>query len=230
MGFPSDGAQLAHDRLRKFSPVYGDSVVGVSLGKQKETTLDQAVQDYVLVMRTVYPVADYLAINISSPNTPGLRDLQNSRYLDELLKTIADENRWLAQKHSIRRHPLFVKISPDQSWSELDSVLDSLIENQIDGIIATNTSTSRDGLIDRNAGAIGGLSGRPLAARSNEIIAYIAHATKGELQIIGAGGVFSAQDVHAKIDAGASIVQIYTGLIYEGPGMAGRILRELGES
>lgn len=230
MGFPSEGAKTAHDRLQESSLRYHDAVLGVSIGKQKETPLNLAVNDYVSVMRTIYSAADYFAINISSPNTPGLRDLQLSRYLDGLLKTLNGENLRLAQQHAVQRRPLFVKISPDQTWSEIDSILEYFADKKIDGIIATNTTVDRTGLNNGNAGEVGGLSGLPLASRSNEIIAYITRATNGELPVIGAGGVFTAQDVRSKLDAGAVLVQVYTGLVYEGPGMVGRILRELEKS
>jgi dihydroorotate dehydrogenase len=227
MGFPNEGAQVITERLKRLSEGSFKATIGVSIGKQKDTPLSDAVQDYVAVMRMVYPFADYLAINISSPNTPGLRDLHQSSYLDELLTELVLESSRLGSQHSISSRPIFVKLSPDLTQLELDAVLDVSISNRINGVIAANTTTSRKGLNPSAATAEGGLSGRPLMSKSNEMIAYIRQQTHGDLPIIGVGGVFSAADVREKLDAGASLVQVYTGLVYEGPGLAGRILRDL---
>jgi dihydroorotate dehydrogenase len=178
----------------------------------------------------VYPYADYLAVNISSPNTPGLRDLQSGNYLGHLLAVLQRENGQLAQTYGVGERPLLVKIAPDLTWPELDEILTAIQDNNISGIIATNTTINREGLIDAKRVESGGLSGRPLAKRSTEIIAYFQRQTNGKLPIIGVGGVQTAADVQAKLDAGASLVQLYTGLIYEGPRLAGRILRELGKN
>jgi dihydroorotate dehydrogenase len=199
----------------------------VSIGKQKETPIEDAAEDYLDVLRQVHHLAGYLAINVSSPNTPELRNLQQVSYLSDLLRPIAAEAVKLRSGQSDRPLPLFVKIAPDLSLVELDSILDILLAEEVDAVIATNTTINRAGLLDRNAGEVGGLSGRPLTRRSNEIIAYIYKVTNGTLPIIGAGGVFNTDDVLRKLDAGASLVQMYTGLIYEGPGIAGRILRNL---
>ena len=228
MGFPNEGMVRAAVRMRKMDRLQ-PFVLGVSLGKQKETPLAQAADDYVAVMRAVYPYADYLAVNISSPNTPGLRELQGSRYLEELLDRLLEENHNEALRHQLRPRPLLLKIAPDLTWTELDEILAAAIENGVSGMIATNTTTARGGL--RSTGAIkeesGGLSGAPLAARSNEVIRYIHRHTEGKLPIIGVGGVLDARDAQAKLDAGASLIQVYTGFVYQGPGMAGRLLREL---
>src|SRR5690554_6087917 len=169
MGFPNEGMVRAAVRMRKMDRLQ-PFVLGVSLGKQKETPLAQAADDYVAVMRAVYPYADYLAVNISSPNTPGLRELQGSRYLEELLDRLLEENHNEALRHQLRPRPLLLKIAPDLTWTELDEILAAAIENGVSGMIATNTTTARGGL--RSTGAIkeesGGLSGAPLAARSNE--------------------------------------------------------------
>jgi dihydroorotate dehydrogenase len=147
--------------------------------------------------------------------------------LDDLLNTLVSVNRSLAKKHDMRPRPLFVKLSPDLSWEELDSVLDTSLKNQIDGVISSNTTISRYDLKDQNTQETGGLSGRPIRSRSSDIIAHIYQLVEDKLPIIGVGGVFSADDVREKLDVGASLVQVYTGLVYEGPGLAGRILREL---
>ena len=226
MGFPNGGVETAVSHLHHL-PQKRNSILGISLGKQKETPLADAAQDYIAVMKAVYPFADYLAVNISSPNTPGLRALQGGHFIDQLLAGLMAENRMLANVHGVAKRPLLIKIAPDLSWEELDVILTAVQDNQIDGIIATNTTVSRDGLRDPNQNERGGLSGRPLINRSNEIISYIHRQTNGKLPIIGVGGIYSATDVQEKLDAGASLVQLYTSLIYEGPGIVGRILRDL---
>lgn len=228
MGFPNAGVDAVVARLRVISHSKQRLVLGVSLGKQKETPLAEAAVDYAAVMEGVYPYADYLVINVSSPNTPGLRELQGGHYLDQLLATLVAANRRLAAEHELPRRPLFVKIAPDLSLGALDEVVAAVMDNnRIDGIIATNTTVSREGMTGPRAAEAGGLSGRPLRQRSTEIIAAIRQRTNDRLPIIGVGGVQSAADVQAKLDAGASLVQLYTGLVYEGPGVAGRILRRL---
>jgi dihydroorotate dehydrogenase len=226
MGFPNGGVETAVPRLQALHSQPHAFILGVSLGKQKETPLSHAALDYTVVMQAVYPFADYLAINISSPNTPGLRDLQGGDYLGNLLSTIMTENKKLAEEHHIEKRPLFVKIAPDLTWPELDEILTAIQDNQIDGIIATNTTLSREGTTGKYKEETGGLSGQPLTARSTEIIRYIAKQTNGNLPIIGVGGIATADDVKEKLDAGANLVQLYTSLIYEGPGIAGRILRD----
>lgn len=230
MGFPNEGVETAVPRLRALYAQPHDFMVGVSLGKQKETPLSHAAIDYVTVMQAVYPFANYLAINISSPNTPGLRDLQGGNFLTHLLDTLMMESKKLARELHIEQRPLFVKIAPDLTWSELDEILTAIQESHIDGIIATNTTLSREGLRGKHQTESGGLSGRPVAARSTEIIRYITQQTQGKLPIIGVGGVATAADVEEKLEAGASLVQLYTSLIYEGPGLAGQILRDLYRS
>ena len=227
MGFPNGGVQTAVPRLQKLSRKERSFVLGVSLGKQKETPLADAEQDYIHVMQQVYAYSDYLAVNISSPNTPGLRDLQGGDYLQHLLSVLVAENGRLAEQHNIKKRPLLVKIAPDLAWAELDEILTAVTSTNIDGIIATNTTISRDGLASANKKETGGLSGRPLTKHSTEIIAYIHKHTNGALPIIGVGGIGSARDVQEKLDAGATLVQLYTALIYEGPKLAGRILRGL---
>lgn len=225
MGFPNHGALAAVPRLQALNRKPRDFILGVSLGKQKETPLADAVEDYIIIMRAVYGYADYLAVNVSSPNTPGLRDLQGRAYLNAMLSRLSAEATILGG--ASRRKPILLKIAPDLTWDELDEILSAALDNGIDGIIATNTTISRNGLHDANRGETGGMSGTPLRARSTAVIAHIHAQTGGKLPIIGVGGVVSADDVRAKLDAGASLVQIYTGLVYAGPRMAGRILRDL---
>lgn len=227
MGFPNAGMVAGTQRLRRLSAGKRDFVIGVSLGKQKQTRLQDAYADYATVMRSVYPHADYLVINISSPNTPDLRRLQTPYYIATLLGQAAAENRNLSFLHKLPARPLLVKIAPDLTFADLDIILRAIEDKGIDGVIATNTTVTRESLLDRHQSEEGGLSGAPLAGRSNEIIRYIHERTEGKLPIVGVGGVFTADDVRAKLDAGASLVQVYTGLVYEGPAMAGRILRDL---
>lgn len=230
MGFPNGGVGTAVPRLRQLAKNPRSFVLGVSLGKQKETPLVEAANDYCTMMRAVYPYADYLAVNISSPNTPGLRELQGGDYLGQLLRLLVAENAALAQQHSMAKRPLFVKIAPDLKHTELDGILAAVLDNQIDGMIATNTTVSRAGLTDVNQNESGGLSGVPLQRQSNAIIRHISQQTNGRLPIIGVGGVRTAADVKAKLGAGASLVQLYTALIYEGPGLPGRLLRSLANA
>lgn len=229
MGFPNEGVDTAVPRLKSLAQQPRSFILGVSLGKQKETPLAEAAQDYIVVMQAVYPYADYLAVNISSPNTPGLRDLQGGDYLGHLLRMLTAENQKLAYQHQMTPRPLLVKIAPDLTWVELDEMLTAVQDAGVDGIIATNTTLSRDGLLSAASEEAGGLSGRPLADRSTDIIAYIHREMHGRLPIIGVGGIFTAADICAKLDAGAALVQLYTALIYEGPTLPGRLLRELAK-
>jgi dihydroorotate dehydrogenase len=227
MGFPNSGVDAAVPRLRRLAARPRDYVLGVSLGKQKETPLEEAAADYISVMRAVHACADYLAVNISSPNTPSLRELQGGRYLEHLLAALVAENRALAAELGAPPKPLWVKIAPDLAWAELDDILAAVMNAGVDGIIATNTTLSRDGLHHAARQEAGGLSGRPLRARSTAIIAHLCRQAGGALPVIGVGGVASAADAREKLDAGAAVVQLYTGMIYDGPGLPGRILREL---
>jgi dihydroorotate dehydrogenase len=227
MGFPSSGSEIVATRLQTPSIANRDFILGLSLGKQKNTPLEDAKGDYLEVMKTVYPHADYLAVNISSPNTMGLRDLQSKEFLSKFLSSLAKEGAELAEALNVAKRPLLVKIAPDLSWPELDSILTAVEDSKIDGIIANNTTTLREGLKDANQNQPGGVSGRPIEHRTNEIIRYIWRNTSGRLPIVGVGGVFSATDVTAKLDAGAALVQVYSGLVFEGPSMAGHILRSL---
>jgi dihydroorotate dehydrogenase len=230
MGFPNGGVAAAVPRLRLLAAQPHDFVLGVSLGKQKETPLAEAASDYIGVMQAVYPFADYLAVNISSPNTPGLRELQGGNYLGQLLSLLTAESKILAQTQNVSRRPLFVKIAPDLTLAELDKILTAVQDSQIDAIIATNTTISRYGLTSAKQNEAGGLSGLPLRQQSTKIIQHVYRQTNGRLPIIGVGGIRTADNVQAKLDAGASLVQLYTSLVYEGPGLPGRLLRALTPS
>ncbi len=225
MGFPSSGVEKALSYLASYQE--RNFILGISLGKQKETPLSAAVDDYIYVLQAVFPYADYIAVNISSPNTPELRKLQGDRYLGDLLSSLVAENQLQAQKRKMDKRPLLVKIAPDLTLNEVDQILQIITDEKIDGIIATNTTTNREGLKDSNRVETGGLSGLPLKEQSNHIIRHIAKATNKQVPIIGVGGVRDAADVQEKIDAGVSLVQLYTSLVYEGPGLAGRLLRNI---
>jgi dihydroorotate dehydrogenase len=226
MGFPSCGMEEATTRLRQISQSDRGYVIGVSLGKQKETPLTAAATDYQVVLESTYRYGDYFVINISSPNTPELRKLQGSQYLAELLRALMTKKEALARLNSVDK-PLLVKIAPDLTLSELDDILKATMDAGIAGLIATNTTLNRDGLRSVYQTERGGLSGIPLGQQSTDMIRYISKRTEEKVPIIGVGGIATADDVKAKLDAGARLVQIYTALIYGGPGLPGRILREL---
>lgn len=212
MGFPSRGADFVAKRLQ--TPRPKGLVLGVNLGVNKDTRLENAASDYETLISQFNSLADYLVINVSSPNTPGLRQLQAPDTLDDLLKALTPT----------KKKPLLVKIAPDLDERQLDQALEVILDNKIDGIIATNTALIRPNLKSRHASETGGLSGAPLAALSRKIIGHIFTRTQGKLPIIAAGGIMSRQDADAAIHAGASLIQIYTGLVYRGPGLVREIL------
>jgi dihydroorotate dehydrogenase len=224
MGFPGRGAAYVAEKIRGSRP--GGLVLGVNIGKQKTTPLEEAARDYERLMEVFAPIADYLAVNISSPNTPGLRRLQEPEFLAELLGALASRRSELEQRHSTKV-PLLVKLAPDLTDDQLRTAVDAIADAGLDGIIATNTTTSREGLEHALAEEDGGLSGAALADRSTEVIGKIHEHAGGAVPIIGVGGIMGPEDARAKLDAGATLVQIYTGLIYEGPGLVRRILKAL---
>jgi len=211
LGFNNDGARVITERLRKLTR---QCIVGVNIGKNKDVPNEEATENYLKSLDVVHPVADYIAVNISSPNTPNLRALQKGETLEELLGSLEVRNRELGRK------PLLVKIAPDLSEAEIETIVDVCLQTSIAGIIATNTTVSREGLKTKDAQGIGGLSGRPLGKRSTEVISAIYRHSKGKLPIIGVGGIFTADDAFSKIAAGASLVQAYTGFVYGGPTFA----------
>lgn len=230
LGFPNCGSAEAAKRLYRIKNHSPELVIGVSLGKQKETPLEEAASDYLQVMSDVFPYADYFALNISSPNTPGLRDLQGPKYLDQLLARVMAHSHLLAAHNKVRQKPILIKVSPDLSFSEVDEILEPCLKHGIAGIITANTTTQRKHLKGSARQESGGLSGSPLAQLSNEMITYIRKQVGETLALVGVGGVFSAEDVREKLSCGASLVQLYTSLVYEGPRIAGRILRSLANS
>jgi len=215
MGFNNAGATTVAHRL-KMSP--RRMPIGVNLGKNADTPLEQALTDYCSCLETLYDVGDYVVINVSSPNTPGLRELQSHAHLNALLSGVQTCNRSLAHARQVQPRPLFVKIAPDLEPGALDSIVEAVQTCELDGIIATNTTISREGLTTPTPEP-GGLSGRPLRQRSTEVVRYLYRRVQGRIAIIGVGGIFSADDAYEKICAGASLVQLYTGLIYRGPGL-----------
>jgi len=229
MGFNNDGAEALARRLAAWGPhtAPGRSglwpvPLGISLGKSKVTPLEDAVEDYVASLRSLHSYADYVAVNVSSPNTPGLRSLQDRGQLGALLAALRREGDALAG-HGRPSVPLLVKIAPDLTEPAIAEVLDVCTEHGVAGVIATNTTLSRDGATGAHAGEAGGLSGRPLTARALEVVRFIAGETGGRLPIIGVGGILCADDAHRMLDAGASLVQLYTGLLYRGPGLVRQI-------
>jgi dihydroorotate dehydrogenase len=215
MGFNNAGATTVAHRL-KMSP--GRIPVGVNLGKNADTPLEQALKDYCACLETLYDVGDYVVVNVSSPNTLGLRELQTHTHLRALLSGVQACNRALAHARQVQPRPLFVKIAPDLTSGALDEIVGAVQTCALDGIIATNTTIGREGLMTSTAEP-GGLSGRPLRQRSTEVVRYLYRQGQGRLPIIGVGGIFSADDAYEKICAGASLVQVYTGLIYRGPSL-----------
>ena len=196
-----------------------DGILGINIGKNAVTPIENALDDYQICLRKVYEYADYITVNISSPNTKNLRSLQYGEALDELLSGLKAEQAQLLQKFQ-QYKPLVLKIAPDLTEEEIASVADSLIRHRIDGVIAGNTTLSREtvaGLI--NAEQVGGLSGKPLNALSTKLIMHLAKELNGALPIIGSGGIHSLVSGQEKIDAGAKLLQVYSGLIYEGPGL-----------
>ncbi|HEY8449952.1 MAG TPA: quinone-dependent dihydroorotate dehydrogenase, partial [Bacillota bacterium] len=200
--------------------------LGVNIGKNRDTPNERAAEDYRACLRVLFPYADYFVINVSSPNTPGLRELQRGDALRQLLGALRTENGALAAQWGLGARPLLVKIAPDLGMEELEAILAAALEAGVAGVIATNTTVRREG-VRGAAGQAGGLSGRPLRERSTRVIAAVYRLTGGRLPIIGVGGIFSGDDAYEKIRAGASLVQVYTGLIYEGPSLPARINRRL---
>jgi dihydroorotate dehydrogenase len=221
MGFNNRGADAMAARLKKRKP--GGWILGINIGKNKATSAEDAAQDYLSLLVTFAPLADYLAVNISSPNTPGLRDLQARSALEGLLLPLAKE-RTLQVKKLGRQMPVLVKLAPDLEDAGLDDALGVITDAGMDGVIISNTTLRRDGLLSRLAAETGGLSGIPLRERSTEMVRKVVQRTGGRLPVIASGGVFTASDAQAKLDAGAVLVQVYTGMIYQGPEIVKEIL------
>ncbi len=229
LGFPSRGAAFVLSRLKRLDlPLvkHQGVVLGINLGKNKNTPNDQAVFDYLALLQNFAPYADYLAINVSSPNTVGLRELQRRAALEALL-TQLDAQRRLEEKRLEKRLPLLVKLGPDLSEAELDEAVEAILHTGMNGVIATNTTTGRGPLRSNHRGETGGLSGRPLAMRSELVLKQLVRRLNGRIPVVSVGGIMSPEDARRRLDLGAALVQIYTGLVYQGPGWIKEIVKSL---
>ena len=220
MGFNNGGVKEAVERLKKNKGV----LIGGNIGKNKVTPNEEAVKDYEICFEALFPYVDYFVVNVSSPNTPNLRELQDKKPLTELLQTLQDKN-----NTKPNQKPVLLKIAPDLTDEQLLDIIDIVNETKIAGVIATNTTISRDGLQSENKSEMGGLSGKPLTKRSTEVIRFLSEKSNRSFPIIGVGGIHSAEDAIEKLNAGASLVQLYTGFIYEGPALVKAINKNILE-
>ncbi|MFD2595626.1 quinone-dependent dihydroorotate dehydrogenase [Sphingobacterium griseoflavum] len=223
MGFNNQGADVAAGRLQKITDRKG-LIIGGNIGKNKLTPNEDAVHDYVYCFHALFSYVDYFVVNVSSPNTPGLRDLQEKEPLKHILNTLQELN---MKKPAPK--PILLKIAPDLTKSQLDDIVEIVTETKIAGVIATNTTIAREGLQSpaNVVNEMGGVSGRPLTKRSTEVIRYLAEKSNHTFPIIGVGGIHSAEDAIEKLEAGASLVQLYTGFVYEGPALVRNICKGL---
>lgn len=221
MGFNNQGADVAAGRLKHLKEKNG-VIIGGNIGKNKVTPNEEAVNDYIYCFNSLFDYVDYFVVNVSSPNTPGLRDLQEKEPLKKILNTLQELNHAKASPK-----PILLKIAPDLTDSQLDDIVEIVQDTKIAGVIATNTTISREGLLsDPNlVKEAGGVSGKPLTKRSTEVIKYLSDKSNKAFPIIGVGGIHSAADAIEKLNAGASLIQIYTGFIYEGPGLVAEICK-----
>jgi dihydroorotate dehydrogenase len=224
MGFPGQGAVAVSRRLQ--APRPAGLILGVNFGKNKDTPLEQAEQDYVPLIKAFASLADYLAINVSSPNTVGLRRLQARDMLENLLK-ILDQERKLQENILCKRIPMLVKLAPDLSDEELDDALAAIQQQGMDGVIATNTTVDHSAVSSPNGKEVGGMSGSPLFPRSYEMVKKIIYRSQGQLPVVGVGGIMTPDGAKAMLEAGAALIQVYTGLIYTGPSLVQQVLKEI---
>ena len=221
MGFNNEGVEAAIERLKRNKGI----LIGGNIGKNKLTPNEEAVSDYVQCFEALFPHVDYFVVNVSSPNTPNLRALQDKEPLTHLLQTLKDLN------HSKSKpKPILLKIAPDLTEEQLVDIIDIITSVKIDGVIATNTTLSREGLQFENKSEMGGLSGKPVTKKSTEVIRFLHKKSKNAFPIIGVGGIHSPEDAIEKLEAGASLVQLYTGFVYEGPGVVKRINKAILKS
>lgn len=224
MGFNNHGVEALAARLvtaRRTVPI------GINIGKNFDTPIERAAEDYLACLQAVYPVADYITVNISSPNTTNLRELQKGSAFSSLLRSLVSRGNDLAAQHG-KRTPIAVKIAPDVDEAQLDFIAGELLRHQVDAVIATNTTLDRSHVTGHPlANETGGLSGAPLRERSTAVVRELSRRLEGAIPIIGVGGISSAADAMEKLEAGASLVQVYTGLIYRGPRLVGDIVRGL---
>ncbi|MEX0966186.1 MAG: quinone-dependent dihydroorotate dehydrogenase [Bacteroidia bacterium] len=218
MGFNNDGVAAVAKRLENRTD---DMVIGGNIGKNKDTPNEQAEKDYVACFSALNGLVDYFVINLSSPNTPGLRELQNKEGLQRILGAVQDENH-----RQPGQRPVFLKIAPDLTNEQLDEIVEIALKNKLDGLVATNTTIERDGLEPDRVAAIGegGMSGAPLTNKSTAVLNKLRERSQGKLALIGSGGVMTAQDAMNKFSSGADLVQLYTGFVFSGPGLIGEIL------
>lgn len=234
MGFNNEGVKVVAERLSNWRnsqlPAHDARlIVGGNIGKNKVTPNEDAWKDYEICFKELYPYVDYFVVNVSSPNTPGLRELQEKESLRKILTHLQQLNVTLSLSKGAK--PLLLKIAPDLTKEQIDDVIDLAMEIKLDGLVATNTTISREGLTTsgsriKTIGA-GGLSGLPVKQRSTEVVRYVHQKTNGQIPIIASGGVFTGTDAKEKLEAGASLVQVWTGFIYEGPGIVKKICRYL---
>ncbi|MBN1371445.1 MAG: quinone-dependent dihydroorotate dehydrogenase [Anaerolineaceae bacterium] len=217
MGFNNRGAEYMANQMQARRPK--GLILGVNIGKNKVTPLEEAAQDYFSLLRAFAPLADYLAVNVSSPNTPGLRSLQTRAALEGILRPLAAERVQLG-----RKIPILVKLAPDLTNEELDSALETIVDCGMDGVIVTNTTVSRPALQSPHYAEAGGLSGAPLAELSRQMTAHAVKMLQGRLPVVSSGGIMNAAEAQRRLDSGACLVQLYTGLIYSGPGLVKEIL------
>ena len=225
MGFNNGGVHHAVERLKKRPE---GLIVGGNIGKNKVTPNENAVDDYLICFEALQPYVDYFTVNVSSPNTPGLRELQNKKPLSKILSAVVEAN-----KSKDVQRPIFLKIAPDMENGQLDDIVEIVQTVGVDGVIATNTTISREGLttqpsIVESIGA-GGLSGNPVRERATEVVRYLCDKSKGDFPVIGVGGIDGVEAAREKLDAGASLVQIYSCMIYKGPGLASQIVKGLNK-
>ncbi len=219
MGFNNEGVKKVAERLRNKRT---DVIIGGNIGKNKVTPNEKAVDDYVICFRELFDVVDYFVVNVSSPNTPNLRALQDKKPLTQILNALQEENR----KKPVPK-PVLLKIAPDLTDEQLQDIIDIVNETGIAGVIATNTTISREGLKSENKKETGGMSGKPLAKRSTEVIRFLSERSGKSFPIIGVGGIHSAEDALEKLEAGADLIQLFTGFIYEGPDLVKQIKQSL---
>jgi dihydroorotate dehydrogenase len=251
MGFNNEGVKVIAERLKEWREIHpqmafssssgeqgkagaGALIIGGNIGKNKVTPNENAWTDYEICFRELFDYVDYFVVNVSSPNTPGLRELQEKDALHKILTNLQQVNGELSRKKSVTPRPLLLKIAPDLNQQQIDDVISLSLEIKLDGLVATNTTISRENLLSAPArlesiGA-GGLSGAPLKDRSTEVVKYIHKKTGGRIPLIASGGIFTGENAQEKIGAGASLIQIWTGFIYEGPFIIRRICRVLQES
>ncbi|NNC70753.1 MAG: quinone-dependent dihydroorotate dehydrogenase [Flavobacteriaceae bacterium] len=225
MGFNNDGLERICRRIKKRK---GSILIGGNIGKNKATPNEKAVDDYLISFNDLFDYVDYFVVNVSSPNTPNLRELQDKKPLTKILNALQAENKKMAKFcPKGKAKPILLKIAPDLTDAQLLDIIDIVKNTEIDGVIATNTTISREGLVSSNKDETGGLSGKPLSSRSTEVIQFLAEKSNKSFPIIGVGGIHSAEDAIEKIKAGADLVQIYTGFIYKGPILVKQINKAL---